>query len=113
MMKNVFYFIIKASFVLKIFTFLTQLFNHVEKRLYFIKDRLISIFMMSQTEALNMAIYILLNISRSTDNEVMKFGPLVEYNMGNIFLEKSYAKSSGETIPRPFSKKSKSMDILV
>ena len=63
--------------------------------------------MMSQTEALNMAINILLNISRSTDNEVMKFGPLVEYNI-NIFLEKSYAKSSGETIPRPFSKKSKS-----
>ena len=75
---------------------------------FILKIRLISIFMMSQTEVLNMAIYILLNISRSTDNKVMKFGPLVEYNMRNIFLEKSYAKSSGETIPRPLSKKSKS-----
>ena len=28
-------------------------------------------------------------------------------NMRNIFLEKSYTKPGGETIPRPFSKKSK------
>ena len=34
-------------------------------------------------------------------------GQLIEYNMKNIFLEKSYAKCGGETIPRPFSKKSK------
>ena len=37
----------------------------------------------------------------------MKFGRLIEYNMGNIFLEKSYTKYGRETIPRPFSKKSK------
>ena len=37
----------------------------------------------------------------------MKLGQLIEYNMRNIFLEKSYTKCSGETIPRPFSKKSK------
>ena len=37
----------------------------------------------------------------------MKFGQLVEYNIRNIFLEKSYAKCGRETIPRPFSKKSK------
>ena len=36
----------------------------------------------------------------------MKFGQLIEYNMRNIFLEKSYTKYGGETIPRPFSKKS-------
>ena len=28
-------------------------------------------------------------------------------NMRNIFFEKSYTKPGGETIPRPFSKKSK------
>ena len=33
MMKNAFYFIIKALFVLKIFKFLSWLFDHVEKRL--------------------------------------------------------------------------------
>ena len=37
----------------------------------------------------------------------MKFGQLIEYNMRNIFLEKSYTKSGKETIPRPFSRKSK------
>ena len=37
----------------------------------------------------------------------MKFGQLVEYNVRNIFLEKSYTKWLGETSPRPFSKKSK------
>ena len=37
----------------------------------------------------------------------MKFGQLMEYNLKNIFLEKSYAKYGGETIPRPFLKKSK------
>ena len=36
----------------------------------------------------------------------MIFGQL-RYNMRNIFLEKSYTKCGGETIPRLFSKKSK------
>ena len=53
------------------------------------------------------AIYILTNISRSKGNQAMKFSQLIEYNMKNIFLEKSYTKCSGETISRPFSKKSK------
>ena len=47
------------------------------------------------------------NISRIKGNQTMKFGQLIEYDMGNIFLEKSYAKYGGETIPRPFSKKLK------
>ena len=37
----------------------------------------------------------------------MKFGKLIEFNMRNIFVEKSLAKCVGETIPRPFPKKSK------
>ena len=37
----------------------------------------------------------------------MKFSQLLEYNMGNIFVEKSYTKCAGETIPIPLSKKSK------
>ena len=35
----------------------------------------------------------------------MKFGQLTEYNLENIFLEKSCTKSGGETNPRPLSKK--------
>ena len=37
----------------------------------------------------------------------MKFGQLIEYNMRNIFPEKSYRKFVGETNLRPFSKKPK------
>ena len=37
----------------------------------------------------------------------MKPAQLVEYNLRHIFLEKSYTKCGGETITRPFSKKSK------
>ena len=36
------------------------------------------------------AINVFTNISRSKDNQAMKFGQLIEYNMRNIFLEKSY-----------------------
>ena len=35
----------------------------------------------------------------------MKFGQLVEYNMGNILLEKLQSTFGGETVHRPFSKK--------
>ena len=31
----------------------------------------------------------------------MKFGQLIEYNMRKIFVEKSYTKCAGETIPIP------------
>ena len=37
----------------------------------------------------------------------MKFGQLIEYNMRNIFVEKSYRKCAGETIARPLPKKAK------
>ena len=40
-------------------------------------------------------------------NISMKFGQVIKYNVRNIFLEKPYTKCGGETIPRPFSKKSK------
>ena len=49
----------------------------------------------------------LLNILRSKDNQTMKFGKLVEYNMRNMFPDKSYTKFGGETVTRPFYKKSK------
>ena len=33
----------------------------------------------------------------------MKFGQVIEFNIRNIFVEKSYKKCGGETIPRPVS----------
>ena len=37
----------------------------------------------------------------------IKLDQLTEYNMRNIFVEKSYIECGGETIPRLFSKKLK------
>ena len=48
--------------------------------------------------------YILPNISRNKDNQTMKFGQLIEYNMRNICLEKLFTKYDEKIIPRPFSK---------
>ena len=63
--------------------------------------------MASQPGKQVIVIYIMLNISRSNVIQTKKFGQLIEYTMRKIFLEKSYKKYGGETIPRPFSKKSK------
>ena len=71
------------------------------------KIRLISKSMTSQLGYQTIAIHILPNISRSEGNQAMTFGQLTEYNIRNIFLEKSNTKCAGETIPRPLSKKSK------
>ena len=63
--------------------------------------------MASQPGKQVIVIYIMLNISRSKVIQTKKFGQLIEYTMRKFFLEKSYKKCGGETIPRPFSKKSK------
>ena len=47
--------------------------------------------------------HILLNISRSKDNEIWS-----EYHMRNIFLEESYVKCDVKASPRRFYKKSTS-----
>ena len=65
--------------------------------------------MTSQPGSQTIGIQILPNISRSKRNQTMRFGQLIinKYNMRNISVEKSYKKSGGETIPRPFSIKSR------
>ena len=47
------------------------------------------------------------NISRSKNNQLMKFGQLIECNIRNIFIDKPYTKCGRECRPRPFSKKLK------
>ena len=71
------------------------------------KIRLNSKFVTSQPGYQTIVIHILTHISRSKSNQAIKFGQLVECNMRNIFLEKSYTKCGGKAIPRPFPKKSK------
>ena len=63
--------------------------------------------MLSQPGKQTIATHILPYISRGKDNQTVKFGQLIEYNMRKIFLEKSYPKCGGETSPKLFSKKSK------
>ena len=60
--------------------------------------------MTSQLGQQTIAIHILPSISRSKDNQRMKFGQLIEYNLRKTFVEKSYTKCAAETIPRPSSK---------
>ena len=71
------------------------------------KIRLISNFMTSKPGQQTTVIHILPNISRSKGNQIMKFGHLIECNMRNVFLEKSFTKCGGETSSRPFSEKLK------
>ena len=61
----------------------------------FVKTKL----MTSQTGQQVIAIHILPNISRSKGSQRMEFGQLIEYQMRNIFLEKSYTKCDRETSP--------------
>ena len=61
--------------------------------------------MTPQSKKQTIAIQILTIISRiEILSQTMKLGHLIEYNVRNIFLEKSYAKCGGEAIPRFFSK---------
>ena len=105
--EKCFSFYVKTLFVLKIFKFFSWLFVHGAKRLGK-KDKVN--FKFSDVTAWltnNRDTYILPNISRSKGNQTMKFGQLIECNVRNIFLEKSYRNHNflAETRPRSFSKK--------
>ena len=67
--------------------------------------------MTSQSGKLTIAIHALSNIWRCKGNQTINFDQLVIYNMTNIFLDQSFTKCGGETIPRPFSKLSISLDL--
>ena len=65
------------------------------------KPRLILKLVTSQTGKQITKIDILFNISRSKGHQTMKFGQLIEYNMRNVFLEKSYTKCDGKASRTP------------
>ena len=94
MMKNAFYFILKALSVLKTFW-------SCRKNGLIRKIRLTSKLMTSQPGLKTIAIHILPNISQSKGNQAKKFGKLIEYNR-NIFLKKLCRKWGKETSSRPF-----------
>ena len=98
---------LKMSFVLERYLIFCLDFLVIQKNCSIRKIRLISKCMTSESGKQKIEIHILANISRSKDNQKMKLGQLTEYNMRNIFLEKSHTKCSGEAIPRHFYKNSK------
>ena len=87
LIENVSYFMLGAFFVLELFTFFLD-FLVMYKNGLTIRLRLIPKFMTSQTGQQIMTIHVLPNISRSKDNQTMKYGPLIWYNMRSIFLQK-------------------------
>ena len=69
------------------------------------KIRLISKYMTSQPGLQTIAINILTNTTKSNDNQAMIFSQLMEYNMRNMFIEKSYTMYAMEIlITEPFLK---------
>ena len=60
--------------------------------------------MTSQSGKETIAIHTLPNISRHKHNQTVKLHQLIENNITNIFLQKSYKKWRRETIPRPLLK---------
>ena len=58
--------------------------------------------MMSHATQNIITIHILPNISRSNDNQAMKFGQLIAYNARNIFLQTYYRKRGRETSQTSF-----------
>ena len=94
LMKNYFYFMLKALFVLKVIILESYRFGYVQKLR---KLMLISKFMTSQPGQKIISIHILPNISRSKSNHTIKFDQSIEYNMINIFYDKSYIKCRAHT----------------
>ena len=104
-MKNIFLFHFKSTFRSEGIELFVLPFGHAEKRLdekgYFKNSWHRNLGNKQfQTHALP-------NILTSKGNQTMKFGQLIEYNMRNVFLEKSHTKCGGKTISITFSKKSK------
>ena len=108
-MKNAFCFTLKTLFVLKIFKLLSWRFGHVRIRLDQKNKVNFKIYDVTALLTSNCSIHVL----RSEGNQTMKFGHLIKYDMRNIFLEKSYTKSGGETSPRHFSKSKLSISLWI
>ena len=89
--KDYYYFTSKSIFSL--FSFVESLpliFWIMEENGLIKKLRLIPKYLASSTGKEIIPIHILFNITRSKDNQKMKFGQLVKYNVRKVFMQKSY-----------------------
>ena len=85
--EKCFYFTLRAFLFSKYLSFCLD-FLVMKKNSLIRKIKLISKFMTSQSGKQTIAIHILPNTSRSKGSHTMEFGQFIEYNIGNIFLEK-------------------------
>ena len=82
MMKNTFYFNLKALFALKIFKFLSWFFGHVEEQ-FDLKDKVIfKIYKVITCHSL-----IPQELKATECGQTTEFGQLIEYGKRNIFLQ--------------------------
>ena len=65
----------------------------------------VSKFMTSQPGKQIISIHILSNITRSKNIHGIKFGQLMQYNMWNIFIEKSFTEYGRKSVTTPSSNK--------
>ena len=103
MMKNAFYFTLKALFVLKVFSFLSWLFGPVEERLDW-KDKVDFKIHDIETWLANNCNTHISNISKSKAHKTVKFGRLIEYDTRIIFLENHTQNVGEELFSDPFLK---------
>ena len=59
--------------------------------------------MTSQTGRQVISIHILSNISRGKDNQAIKFGQLIEYNVGKIFFKNHAEDEARKLVPDLFT----------
>ena len=93
-MKKVFGFILKALFVLRYLNFCPDFQSHVGKRFNEKTKTNFKIYEANNREA-NNSIHILPSISKSKDNQTMKFGQLKECDARNNFLQKLFRNETG------------------
>ena len=77
-MKNAFYFMSKAFFILEIFLFSSLLFGYIEKRLDKKAKVNFKTYDVTDWTTKIITIHILSNISRSKGNQTMRLGQLIE-----------------------------------
>ena len=96
MMKNPFYFTLKALFVLKLFKFSCLLFGRVKKR--FAEEDKVYFKIYDFMIWLTITIHILLNISRFKGEQVIKFSQIIEYNKRNVYSSKNHAENVARSL---------------
>ena len=99
-MKNVFYFMLKALFVLEMFKFLSWLYGFV-KRLHRKAKINFEIHDITFWTTNNFNTYIVQYLIRTKDNQAMKLGKLIKYNVRNISPHTSRRNGGKEAYSRP------------